>query len=61
MSIKSRVRGTSEAFMGDPKVLLTSAPSHLLRFHCVCCVKEVSELINRPAMFELHLLPCVLA
>ena len=30
----------------DVPTSLTSAPSHLLRFHFVCCAKEVSELVE---------------
>ena len=30
----------------DVSTSLTSAPSHLLRFHFVCFAKEVSKLIN---------------
>ena len=29
---------------------LTPDPSHLLRFHFVCCAKEVSDLISRPVV-----------
>ena len=29
---------------------LTSAPSHLLRFHFVCCAEKVSDLTNRPVV-----------
>jgi hypothetical protein len=32
---------------------LTSTPSHLLCFHFVFCVKEVSRLINRPVVLFL--------
>ena len=65
MSIKIRVRVTSETLMGDEKVqdqrhevgsqldvptLLTPSSSNLLRFHFVCCAEKVSELINRPVV-----------
>jgi hypothetical protein len=32
---------------------LTSDPNHLLCFHCVCCVKEVSDWINHPVVITL--------
>ncbi len=34
----------------DVPTSLTPAPSHLLRFHFVCCAKEVSDLINLPVV-----------
>ncbi len=34
----------------DVATSLTSAPSHLLRFHFVCCVEKVSDLINLPVV-----------
>jgi hypothetical protein len=34
----------------DVPTSLTSAPSHLLRFHFVCCAKKVSKLINIPVV-----------
>ena len=67
MSIKTRVRPTSETFMDDPEVqdqrhrdrlihevviqldvptLVSPVSSDLFRFHFVCCVDKVSDLIN---------------
>ena len=37
----------------DVPTSLTPAPSHLLCFHFVFCVKEVSRLINRPVVLFL--------
>jgi hypothetical protein len=34
----------------DVPTSLTLAPSHLLRFHFVCCAKEVSKLIDSPVV-----------
>ena len=34
----------------DVPTSLTPAPSHLLRFHLMCCAKEVSNLISRPVV-----------
>ena len=30
--------------------MLSTAFNHLLRFHLMCCAKEVSDLINRPVV-----------
>jgi len=34
----------------DVPTSLTTAASHLLRFHFVCCAKKVSKLINSPVV-----------
>jgi hypothetical protein len=36
--------------LNDPTVLTPVSSHLLLRFYCMCCAKEVSELINRPVV-----------
>jgi hypothetical protein len=46
VSVKTRVRATSETVVGDSEIF-----SYVSRFHCMCCVEEVSNLVNRPVVF----------
>ena len=54
MSIKIRVRATSETVVGDAEVQHhennDGPPHRVLCFHVVYCVEKVSELINRPVV-----------
>ncbi len=71
MSIKIKVRATSETVVGYAEIqhqmhrarrvrkvdsqlnvptMPTSAFSHLLCFHFVCCAEKFSELVNRPVV-----------
>jgi hypothetical protein len=50
VSIKIRVKTTSETLMSDATRFLAPSSSHLLRFNFVCCAEKVSNLTNRPVV-----------